>query len=154
MKIGIIFYSHSGHTLSITEKLREKLTAAGYSVGIEQLETVGPLKLSDQTAELKAIPSVEVYDSLVIASPVHGGRLSSPMAEFLKKAPSLKDKQVVCLAAHFLPYGMGAKQMIQLMKAACQAKGAQIIGAGDVPRLSLRQNKHIEDVVNLLVKPS
>ncbi|HEY60769.1 MAG TPA: flavodoxin [Anaerolineae bacterium] len=152
MQIGIIFYSFSGHTLSVIKKIKEKLTTSGHEVIIEQLETAAPLKLTTQTVALKSIPNVESYDALVIASPVHGGRISSPVASFLEKAPSLQGKKIVCLATHFLPYGWGGKQMIQLMEEVCKAKGAQIIGVGNVPRLSLMQDKYIDAVAKHLSK--
>ena len=152
MHIGIIFYSFSGHTLSVARKLGGKLSTAGHKFSLEQLETTAPLKLSAQRAELKSIPSIEDYDTLVIASPVHGGRMSSPIASFLEEVPSLQGKKVVCLATHFLPYGWNGEQMIRSMKKVCEAKGAQIIGVGNTPRLSLRRKNHINEVVNNLAK--
>ena len=85
MHIGIIFYSFSGHTQSITHEIAEKLSAAGHQVSINQLETAAPLNLIAQTVELKSIPSIESYDVILIASPVHGGRISSPIARFLEE---------------------------------------------------------------------
>jgi hypothetical protein len=72
------------------------------------------------------------------------------MAGSLEVVPSLKGKKVVFLAIHFLFYGRDRKQMLQSMKAACREKGAKIIGISNVPRLSYRQNKYIEDVVMVL----
>jgi len=37
MKIGIIVYSQTGNTLSVAEKLKEKLAVAGHSAEIEQV---------------------------------------------------------------------------------------------------------------------
>jgi len=42
MNIGIIVYSWSGNTLSVAEKLQEKLSAAGHSVALEQVSVVFP----------------------------------------------------------------------------------------------------------------
>ena len=152
MHIGIIFYSFSGHTLAITHEIAEKLSAAGHQVSINQLETAAPLNLIAQTVELKSIPSIESYDVILIASPVHGGRISSPIAGFLEKVQFMPGKRILCLAAHFLPYKWGAKQMIGSLNKACEAKGARIIGAVNVPRLSLRRKNHIAKVVNLLAE--
>lgn len=152
MKIGIFFYSFSGHALSVAKKINERLITSGYQVGMEKLEPAGRLNPSDLRTELKSIPSIEDYDILVIASPVHGGRMASPIAEFLEKTPSMKGKRVFCLVTHFLPYGTGGKQTILQMKAACQSKGGQIIGSENFPRLSLRQKTKINGIFNLLEK--
>jgi hypothetical protein len=87
-----------------------------------------------------------------LASPVHGGRLASPIAAFFEKAPSLKGKKVVCVGTHFLSYEMGGRQMLELMQAACQQKGAHVVGTANVFRLSLRQKKYINAIVALLEK--
>jgi flavodoxin len=41
MKIGIIVHSQTGHTYSVVQKLQEKLLAAGHSVNIERIKSVG-----------------------------------------------------------------------------------------------------------------
>jgi len=150
MDIGIIFYSFSGHTLSVSKKIKNHLENSGYDVALEQLEPSGPFKLTDEVSELKTIPSIEKYNVLIIASPVHGGRMASPVAGFLKKVPHLKGKKMICLVTHFLPYSMGGKQMIRILKAACESLGAEVIATGNVPRLSLRQNKYINKVIDTI----
>lgn len=152
INIGIIIYTWSGNTLSIAQKLEEKLSSAGHKVSLEQLETAAPLKLGAQMSELKSIPSIKKYDVLVLASPVHGGRISSPIASFLEGTPSLLGKKVALLATHFLPFGWGGKQMIRSMKEVCEAKGAQIIGEGSVPWANFQPKRYIDEVVNKLAK--
>ncbi len=150
MTIGIIFYSFSGHTLSVTKKLEKQLIDAGYGVVLEQLEPAGPLKLTDEIADVKRIPSVGQYDLLILASPVHGGRIASPMAGFLKKVPSLNGMRIICLVTHFLPFSMGGKQMVQLFKHTCESLGAEVVGTGNVLRPSFRQRKYIKKAVDLI----
>jgi flavodoxin len=41
MRIGIIVYSRTGNTFSAARRLKEKLAAAGHSVNVERLTTVG-----------------------------------------------------------------------------------------------------------------
>jgi menaquinone-dependent protoporphyrinogen IX oxidase len=154
MNIGIVFYSFSGHTLSVSKRLQGKLKERGYEAGLEQLEPAGSFKFTEEIVAVKDIPSLSAYDLLVFAAPVHGGRIAGPMAGFLKKSPSLSNKPAICVVTHFLPYSLGAKQMLQLFKPACATLGAQVIGTVNVPRLSFRQNKYINKVVDLIESQS
>lgn len=83
MNIGIIVYSHTGHTLSVAQALRKAFVDDGHDVTLEQLETVEPLRMADTTAELKFAPAVDGYDALVLACPVHGGTPAPPMRVYL-----------------------------------------------------------------------
>lgn len=73
MNIGLIVYSRTGHTRSVAMKLKEKLSACGNVVTLEQLETVGPVSLSATSAEVRAKPTIDAFEALVCASPVQGG---------------------------------------------------------------------------------
>ena len=59
MNIGLIVYSLSGNTLSVAMKLTEKLSAAGHAVTLERVETVGPVKLSNEDAAIKSKPALD-----------------------------------------------------------------------------------------------
>jgi flavodoxin len=76
MNIGIIVYSRTGHTLSVAQKLQEKLSAAGHMVTLEQVETAGPVSPSATSAELKIRPAIEEHEALVFGCPVQGGGAS------------------------------------------------------------------------------
>ena len=154
MKIGIVFYSFSGHTLSVSKKLQGKLIERDYEAELEQLEPAGAFKLTEEIVAVKDIPSLSDCDLLVFAAPVHGGRIAGPMAGFLNNAPSLGNKPAICVVSHFLPYSLGAKQMLQLFKPACAALDVQVIGTVNVPRLSFRKNQYINKVVDLIENQS
>jgi flavodoxin len=150
MRIGVIVYSHTGHTLAVAERLKERLAAGDHSVTLEQLETVGPISLSAESAELKTKPPVGGYDALVLGSPVRGGRMSAPMRSYLEQVPSLHGKRVACLVTGFFPAGWGRNQTVAEMEEACQSKGARICGSGSVGWFSLRRNRQISRVVDRL----
>ena len=92
MKIGMIVYSRTGHTLSVAMKLKEKLSIAGHMVTLEQLETAGPVSLSATSAELETMPAIDAYEALVFGCPVQGGVPAPPMMSFLEQVASLKGK--------------------------------------------------------------
>ena len=150
MNIGIVVYSLSSHTLSVAMNLQQKLAAAGHSVTLERLETVGPAKVSAEHNEIKARPTIDPYDALVFASPVRGGAPPPPMASYLKQIPSLHNKKVACLVTHFFPSAWGANQTIAWMKGVCESKGATVCGAGHVRWFSLGRQRQIAQVVDSL----
>jgi len=152
MKIGIVFYTFSGYTLSNVNILSEKLKKTGHDVNIEQLHPTESFRVSETITELQTIPPVDGYDLLILASPVHGGRMAGPMAGYLQNVTMPKDKRVFCLISHFLPYTWGAHKMMGQMQATCKAKGATVIGAENIPQLCLRREKRIEEIVEEILK--
>jgi multimeric flavodoxin WrbA len=155
MKIGIVVYSLSGHTLAAAESLQERLAADGHRVTLERLEMVGPARSSaEKGAELKTRPAVEPYDALVFACPVRGGLPPPPMASYLQQIPSLQDKKVACLVTHFFPRAWGGNQTLAAMTEVCTAKGATLCGAGSVrwfgPGRTGRMAQAVDAVVRCL----
>ena len=150
MNIGIIVYSRTGHTLSVATKLKEKLSAAGHMVTLEQLETAGPVSLSATSAALKTVPAIDTYEALVFGSPVQGGVPAPPMVRYLEQVASLDGKKVACLVTGFFPAGWGQNQTVAQMRETCESKGATVCGAGSVGWLSLRRKRQISKVVDSL----
>lgn len=133
MNVGLIIYSQTGHTLSVAEKLREKLAAAGHAVAPERLAAEGEVRPGVRDVRLKSVPDVEAYDAVVMGSPVHGFALSIAMQAYLRQAPSLAGKRVACFVTQFFPFAwMGGNRALRQMTGACQANGATVCGAGVV----------------------
>lgn len=150
MNIGIIIYSQTGHTLAAATALKDKLSAAGHTVTLEQLKPVGQVDPSATHVELVAKPAVDAYDALVFGSPVVGGRISAPMASYLEQIASLQGKKVACLVTHFFVRNWGGNQTLKLMQEACEAKGATVCGSGDVQWFSLGRKRQIAKMVDEL----
>ena len=150
MNIGIIVYSHTGHTLSVAMKLKEKLSAAGHVVTLEQIETAGPVSLSATSAELKTKPAIDTYEALVFGSPVRGGVPAPPMMSYLEQVTSLEGKKVACLVTGFFPPGWGRNQTVAQMIEICESKGATVCGSGSVGWSSLQRKRQISKVVDSL----
>ena len=94
MRISIVVYSHTGHTLSVARELERRLAADGHTVDLEMLETIRPLRMGDTTAELSSFPTVDDYDLVLFACPVRGGTPAPPMRVYLERMASLEDKGV------------------------------------------------------------
>ena len=148
MKIGIIVYSQTGHTLSVAQKLKEKLLSAGHSASLEQVVSASEKPAVKGKAELKSIPDISEYDTLVFASPVQAFSLSSVMSAYLTQIPSLKGKKVACFVTQQLPRPwMGGNRAIAQMKAICKAKGIEVCETGIVNWGNKQREQMIEDVV-------
>ena len=150
MHIGLIVYSLTGHTLSVAMKLKERLSATGHGVTLEQIETVGPGGLSAESAELKTKPAITPYDALAFCSPVRGGVLPPPMKSYLEQVTSLQGKKVACVVTGFFPAGWGRNQTMAQMKEICESKGATVCGSGSVGWFSVNRKRQISTVVDSL----
>ena len=144
MKIGLIYYSQTGHTGLVAGQLVSALENAGH-----QVKTV---PLSATQASIKEMPSIEPFDALILGTPVHGGRMSAPVRTFLESIASFAGKKVSFFLTHFLPRQWGAVQTIDALEKLCTEKGAVLQGSADVTWFSLCRKKQIREAVNRLSK--
>jgi NAD(P)H dehydrogenase (quinone) len=68
MNIGIILYSETGNTYSVSQKLKGKLVKAGHSANTERLKVIGKVKPRTKDIKFESIPDIEPYDALVFSS--------------------------------------------------------------------------------------
>ncbi|MBN1259994.1 MAG: NAD(P)H-dependent oxidoreductase [Anaerolineae bacterium] len=150
MKIGMVIYSHSGHTLTVAQALKEALLAAGHEVQLERLEIVGEVSLSETNVDLHSIPDVAEYDVVILGTPVRGGLPSPAMVRYLEQVPNLEGKTIVGLFTHFFRSDWGVKQATEKLKEMCASKGATLGTVGDVRWPSLGRKRKINEVVDTL----
>lgn len=149
MKIGIVVYSQTGNTHSVSLKLKEKLTAAGHAVAVERIVAEGNVHPGMKNLQLKAKPEVGAYDALVFGAPVQGFGLSPAMVGYLEQIGSLKGRKVACMVTQGLPFpGMGANQAITRMKELCESKDGAVCGAGSVSWMRAPREKNIAALVD------
>ncbi len=153
MNIGIILYSQTGNTYSISLKLKEKLIIAGHSVDIERLKVVSEVRSGIKDIKFEMLPNAEAYDVLVFGSPVQAFSLSSVMANYLTQIASLQGKKVALLVTQFFPFPwMGGNRTVGQMKKICESKGAAVCGAEIVNWSNPSREKRITEVVEKLSK--
>lgn len=144
MKIGIIVYSRSGHTLAAAQHLSQRLSAAGHQPALERLELAGPAPAGREEAPLKNRPDISGYDAVVFCSPVHGGRPALPLTHYLAQLPPQKGKPAVLLVTNFFRPDWGADQAIAALRAACEARGVRVIGAASVRWPGFGRSRRLE----------
>ncbi|HUT86633.1 MAG TPA: flavodoxin [Candidatus Heimdallarchaeota archaeon] len=153
MKIGIIVYSQTGNTLSVVEKLKEKLAAEGHTVVLEQVTVAGGRKSGDRAFQLETRPDVASYDALVFGSAVEAFSLSQVLKSYLAGVDSLQGKQVACLVTQSFPYPwMGGNRAIRQMRRICESKGATVRGSAIVNWAKCRRAKTTAQAIEGLTR--
>jgi len=152
VRIGMIFYSYSGHTAQVINQLEFQLSQTAVQVTKHALEPQEPLQLNALTVALRTLPEVDEFDALILGTPVHGGRMSAPVRTFLEETKALEGLPVAFLLTHFFPRKWGAVQTVAAMKTFCQSKGARVLGSADVTWLSLGRKKQINDCIEQVEK--
>jgi flavodoxin len=148
MKIGIIVYSYTGHTLSAAQKLEEAIKAAGHSANLERVEPVVDNPNSNDPVQLKSSPDVTQYEAVVFASPVHAFSLSRVMKLYLSQLPDMTGKKVHCFVTQQLKWPwMGGNRAVRQITEACRAKGADVISGGVVNWSGKDRDSQIDDIV-------
>jgi len=133
MNIGIIVFSHTGNTRSVALRLKEKLSAAGHSVKIEEIKISGSYGSGSLNFRVETAPDPGQYDAVVFGAPVLGFSLSPVMKKYLAGISSLNMKKVALLTTEFFPFPwMGGNRAIRKMKKICQSRGASVTETGVV----------------------
>jgi len=133
MKIGIIVHSFTGNTLSVAEKIADKLKASGHSAVFEKISIQGGEKRDTQQFVLENPPDASAYDALIFGAPVRGFSLSPIMAAYMKQMPPLSGKKTACFVTkQFANNWTGGKGAIASMKEFCTSKGGNVVGTGTV----------------------
>jgi NAD(P)H dehydrogenase (quinone) len=152
VKIGIIVYSQTGNTFSVAQELKEKLAAAGHTVNVERLTTVGG-EVDPKKAKIEKFPDLSTYDALAFGGPVQAFSLSQVMAGYMSQLPSLQGKKVVCFVTKGLPLALtGGNKAVSQLKSACESKGGKVVGTGIVYWVNKDRENHINEVVGKLSK--
>lgn len=151
LKIGIIIHSHTGNTLSVAQKLKEKLLAEGHSVSLEQVIAVDDQQVNQAKVEFANKPELDAYDVLIFGAPVRAFSLSAIMAAYLTQAASMQGKKVGCFMTQQFPYPwLGGNRSVRQMKKLCEAKGALVVATGIVNWSSKQRQEKISDTVQKL----
>lgn len=130
MKIGIIVYSQTGHTLLVAEKLTDALKAKGHSAVIERVTIEGEI-VPQQPVKLKSAPDAGKYDALVFAAPVMAFSLNPAMKEYLSQVKGISGKKAGFLITKQWPSKWtGGSSAVNTMKALVEAQGGAAGASG------------------------
>lgn len=148
MNIGIIVYSSTGNTLSISEKLKKELTAAGHVAIIERISQENEKEMLPSRIVLKNNPDLKAYDLLIFASPVNGFTLAPVFKRYLSQMPAITGKRFMTFVTQGLPADwMGGNRALKIMKEQITAKGGKFLAQGIIHW----NRKNREDVTEELI---
>jgi menaquinone-dependent protoporphyrinogen IX oxidase len=151
MNVGIILYSHTGHTLTVGQAIMESLLAQGHKVRLERIEAANEDPNSRQPLVLTSIPDPSPYDAVILGAPVQGGRLSPIMQAYLDRLPSLREKKAACFVTqHFRAKWMGSTRAVKQITNAVEKQGATVLASGIVQWSSKDREEQIRQVADLL----
>jgi flavodoxin len=150
-RILIVYFSHSGVTKGIAERLQGKLGAALYRIEPveaypetyqEVLDKARPEVEGGVKVELKGdLPKLEGVDLVLVGGPVWFGTMAPPLSSFLAQV-DLKDKTV----APFCTYGGGLGGYFDHVKAALPEEATVLDGLG-LGRADLAKEAEVETLI-------
>jgi len=143
-KILIVYYSHTGVTRSVAEKIREKTgdvvleleTVRTYPSPYSELveEAKRELQKKDLPALKKGPPDMSAYDLVLVGGPVWWYTVSTPVMSFLQQA-DFAGKRVASFCTH--EGGLG-KTFLHFQQ---QAKNAVVLEGLDLFKPQIRKGE-------------
>jgi len=147
MKIGIIFYSETGHTKSACEDLALWLKQKGHEVELSQIKVVD-IKTNKS---LKDAPSMEGYDVVILGTPVQGFSLPFPMIDYLKQVHMQKKQKLgILVTQYFKVSWLGANHTIKQLLSGCAYATPDLYGYGVVHWSSKRRPEQLLKAIDKL----
>lgn len=151
MKIGIIVYSQTGHTLAVAEKVRTKLEESGHEAAVVQVTITG--EAAEGKFQLAEAPAVDAYEGLIFGAPVHAFSLSAVMKTYLEQMPSLAGKKTALMITKQLPFAWtGGNRALGAMKTICEEKEAQVVGSAMAFWAASKQEKSVAACIDTLAR--
>lgn len=148
MKIGIVVYSQTGHTLSVAERLHDSLKSKGKDVTLAKIGSTRNMKNNPSNFEITKAPKIDNYDIIIFASYVEAFMLCPVMKRYLSDVTSLKGKKVWCFVTEQFPYAwMGGNKANRKIASICKEKGATVEKA----KVINWGNKKREDMIKKLI---
>lgn len=153
MKIGIIVWSVSGHTLSVAEAFSKCLADKGHTVTIERIGISGDPMKPGTPWEFTKAPKTEGYDALVFGSYVEAFCLAAVMKKYLEGIAGLSGKKSLVLVTQGLPMAwMGGNHAVRQIKGLIKAKGGIVADSAIVSWGNKAKERQIADACEKAAK--
>jgi menaquinone-dependent protoporphyrinogen IX oxidase len=139
MKQAIVFYSNTGNTRQVAKQFN----------GFDLLEVKA---VSDdpniQFPTLTSTPSLEGYNYVILATPVHGFQISKIMKAYLDQVPSFEGILIDLYITHLFPFAwMGGNVSLRQMKQIIEGKNGRVRWMTSVNWKSRKREKTILDMI-------
>ena len=148
MTLGIIYYSQTGNTRSVAERLKVHLESKGQSVDLQEILAEGDIQPGGKEISLKTKPPADPYQGVILASPVQAFSLNPVMKKYLSDLGSLEGKPVACFVTKQLPGAWtGARAALNYLGRAVKSRGGNLLPGGMV----VWSSKHREELIDSLI---
>lgn len=104
MYVGLIVHSFTGNTLSVADRIRERLLSDGHSVSLERVTVVNEDPQSPAPVVLENGPDTSKYDAVIFAGPVRGMSISPALQAYIPGSDALAGKPVKVFVTHYFPF--------------------------------------------------
>ncbi len=152
MHIGIIVYSQTGNTLTVAQRMKETLEAAGHTAEIRPV-TVEAIANPPAPVVFKDTPGFSGLDAVIFGAPVQAFSLCRAMTQYLKQIADINGLPAACYVTQGLSKKwMGGNRAYDTMRKLCLAKGADPIRIGHVHWGAKERDKQIADTISGALK--
>jgi len=154
VNIGIVVHSITGNTLSVAERLQERLKAAGHEAAIERICPTGKEPVQGPAAViLAAKPDLSQYDAPVFGAPGKAFSLDPVRQVYLSQADDLNGRKTACYLTQQLPFRFFAgNRSLAIMTKLCQARHGSICQTGIVNWSNKQREQMITDLVEAIAR--
>lgn len=147
MKMKVVYYSYSGNTKEVSERLCNELIAMQLVCSSQEIHA-DEEDPKFQPKELTEIPDVLDYDVLVFASPVRAFGVSPIMKMYLEQLPSLKNKKVINFVTHQFPKPwLGGTQATKSIKRSLVEKEADVLATYVIDWSNKKREDQIDSMI-------
>ncbi len=151
MNAKIVYYSYSGNTKGVAERLFKQLKQDNIECEIaaihadEEDPKLKPHHLIDS-------PDVSQSDVIILASPVRGFSVCPIMKMYLQQLPSLKDKKVIHFVTHHFPMAwLGGTQTNKSVKQLLEGKFAKDVQTYVIDWSNKKREDQIQSMITSIV---
>lgn len=147
-KIGIIFYSITGNTRSVAQKLFSSFVIKNLDVQLLEIKTASN-DTNQSHVEFVEKPFVSDFDTLIIGSPVHGFMPSVAIKQYLQEIDDLSNKKVILFVTHYFPFAwMGGNSSLKSMERLVLKKNGLVVQKFSINWTSRKRTASIETFLN------
>lgn len=148
--LGLIYHSYTGQTEEVLQETLLHFGDTGYQVILDKVIAADPHPSAKDIA-LTHVPTVESYDRIVLATPVHAFSVPSVMKTYLQSVPSFEGKDVALLVTHHFPFKfLGGKQALKVLKKHVEALGGNVVLRHSIEWSSKHRSREIRRWIEAL----
>ena len=150
-RVLVVYYSLSGNTKTLAEKIQSKTGADIYKISTEEeikpgIMTIIKLMLKGKNAVIPVLtndlPDIGQYDMIFVGSPVWTYTIASPLKAFLKKV-DFQGKKIVLFSSQGSNVGSYYEDFVQ------EVKNAEIISYQSFNNLPERYDAAVDNKISV-----